>query len=51
MSTTDNRTTVDADAEQHSLVKSIILHLLPGMLMLVFFIVVAPLADAGECLR
>ena len=38
MSTIDNRTIVDADVEQHSLVKPIVLHLLPGVLMLVFFI-------------
>ena len=45
MSTTDNRTLVDADVEQHSLVKSIVLHLLPGVFILVFFVIVAPLAE------
>ena len=43
MSTTGSRTMVDADVEQHSLVKSIVLHLLPGVLILVFFVIVAPL--------
>ena len=45
MSTIANRTMVDADVEQHSLVKSIVLHLLPGVLMLVFFVIAAPLAE------
>jgi hypothetical protein len=38
MSTIDNRTMGDADVEQHSLTKSILLHLLPGVLILVFFV-------------
>ena len=41
MSTRDNHTMVSTDAEQHSLVKSIALHLLPSVLILVFFIIVA----------
>ena len=40
-----NRTMVDAAVEQHSLFKSIVLHLLPGVLILVFFIIAAPLAE------
>jgi len=35
----------EADVEQHSLVKSIILHLLSGVLILVFFVIAAPLAE------
>jgi membrane protease YdiL (CAAX protease family) len=34
------------DAEQHSLGRSVILHLLPGVLILVFFIVFAPILTA-----
>jgi membrane protease YdiL (CAAX protease family) len=45
MSTTDDRTMGDADVEQHSLAKSILLHLLPGVLILVFFIITAPLVE------
>jgi membrane protease YdiL (CAAX protease family) len=36
----------ERDAEQHSLVKSAMLHLLPGVLILVFFIIVAPILRA-----
>lgn len=46
MSTTDEHTLIDAEIEQHSLVKSTVLHLLPGVLMLVFFIIAAPLAES-----
>jgi membrane protease YdiL (CAAX protease family) len=35
----------DADVEQHSLARSIILHLLPGVLILVFFLITAPLVE------
>jgi len=45
MNTTDNRTMIDMDVEQHSLVQSIGLHLLPGVLILVFFVIAAPLAE------
>ncbi len=31
------------DSEQHSIKKSIVLHLLPGFLLLIFFIIVAPI--------
>jgi membrane protease YdiL (CAAX protease family) len=43
MSTTDRHTTVLADVEQHSLAQSTLLHLLPGVLILVFFVITAPL--------
>ncbi len=33
------------DIQQHSMVKSIILHLLPGMLILIFIIIAAPLLE------
>jgi hypothetical protein len=33
------------DPKQHSLAKSIILHLLPGLLILLFYIVTAPIAN------
>jgi membrane protease YdiL (CAAX protease family) len=36
---------VRADAEQHSLGQSIVLHLLPGVLLLVWFVVTGPLAE------
>jgi len=45
MSTIDNRTMGDAGVEQHSLARSIILHLLPGVLILVFFLITAPLVE------
>jgi hypothetical protein len=45
MSTIDNRTMGDAVLEQHSLAKSILLHLLPGVLILVFFVITAPLVE------
>jgi membrane protease YdiL (CAAX protease family) len=38
-------TTVRADAEQHSLGRSIVLHLLPGVLLLVWFVITGPLAE------
>lgn len=37
--------TTEAGVEQHSLVHSTILHLLPGVLILVFYVIVAPLAE------
>jgi membrane protease YdiL (CAAX protease family) len=45
----DNRISSYApDTEQHSLVRSVILHLLPGILILAFFVAVAPiLAEKG----
>ena len=46
MSTMSNVKMADDDVEQHSLLKSIVLHLLPGVLMLAFFIIVAPLAES-----
>jgi membrane protease YdiL (CAAX protease family) len=33
------------DSEQHSLVRSIVLHLLPGLLILLFYIITAPVAQ------
>lgn len=45
MSMMGSRTMADTDVEQHSLVKSIILHLLPGVLILLFFIIVAPIIE------
>lgn len=45
MSAIDNRTIGDADIEQHSLTKSILLHLLPGVLILGFFVIAAPLVE------
>lgn len=36
---------VRADAEQHSLRRSIVLHLLPGVLLLVWFVLTGPLAE------
>jgi membrane protease YdiL (CAAX protease family) len=38
--------TSTADAEQHSLGRSVILHLLPGVLILVFFVAVTPVLTA-----
>jgi membrane protease YdiL (CAAX protease family) len=35
----------ESGVEQHSLVRSIVLHLLPGVLILVFYVIVAPLAE------
>jgi membrane protease YdiL (CAAX protease family) len=35
-----------AGAEQHSLLQSVVLHLLPGILILTFFVVAAPLAES-----
>lgn len=43
--TEDNVTQTEASVEQHSLVQSIALHLLPGVLILLFYIVTAPLAE------
>ena len=34
-----------ANVEQHSLVRSIVLHLLPGVLILLFYLITAPLAE------
>jgi membrane protease YdiL (CAAX protease family) len=44
MSTIGNRIMPDTAVSQHSLSKSILLHLLPGVLILVFFVIAAPLA-------
>lgn len=38
-------TVVRADTEQHSLRQSIVLHLLPGLLLLVWFLITGPLAE------
>ena len=43
--TEDNVTQTEAGVEQHSLVQSIVLHLLPGVLILLFYIITAPLAE------
>ena len=43
--TEDNVTQTEASVEQHSLVQSIVLHLLPGVLILLFYIITAPLAE------
>ena len=40
----DNRSAVD---EQHSVPRTLVLHLLPGVLILVFFVAVAPLVVGG----
>ncbi len=44
MSTVGDTMTVDAEVEQHSVARSTLLHLLPGVLILIFFIITAPLA-------
>lgn len=43
--TDESITTTEAGVEQHSLVRSIVLHLLPGVLILVFYVIAAPLAE------
>jgi inner membrane protein involved in colicin E2 resistance len=43
--TEDDVTQTEASVEQHSLVQSIVLHLLPGVLILLFYIITAPLAE------
>jgi membrane protease YdiL (CAAX protease family) len=43
--TDESIATPEAGIEQHSLVRSIVLHLLPGVLILVFYVIVAPLAE------
>jgi uncharacterized protein len=45
MSKTGNISTSESDIEQHSIIKSIILHLLPGVLILIFYIIVAPIFE------
>lgn len=45
MSTIGCNTTVDVGVQQHSLLRSTVLHLLPGVLILVFFVIAAPLAE------
>ncbi|HAJ95236.1 MAG TPA: hypothetical protein DCP02_03285 [Actinobacteria bacterium] len=45
MSQTDNVSTSESNIEQHSIVKSIILHLLPGILVLICFIIAAPIFE------
>jgi hypothetical protein len=40
----DNSSAVD---EQHSVPRTLVLHLLPGVLILVFFVAVAPLVVRG----
>lgn len=45
MSQTDNVSTPESNIEQHSIIKSIILHLLPGILVLICFIVAAPIFE------
>lgn len=45
MSQTDKVSTPESNIEQHSITKSITLHLLPGILVLLFFIIVAPLFE------
>jgi membrane protease YdiL (CAAX protease family) len=45
MIATGNCSMTDKDVEQHALGTSIVLHLLPGVLMLVFFVIVAPLVE------
>jgi hypothetical protein len=42
--TEDAFTQTEASVEQHSLVQSVVLHLLPGVLTLLFYIITAPLA-------
>jgi membrane protease YdiL (CAAX protease family) len=42
--TEDNVTQTEAGVDQHSPVQSIVLHLLPGVLILLFYIITAPLA-------
>ena len=47
----DATTTLSQDSgalyEQHSLARTLVLHLLPGVLMLVFFVAIAPLVVGG----
>ena len=38
-------TTLRAGADQHALGRSIVLHLLPGVLLLVWFVITGPLAE------
>ncbi|MCJ7665141.1 MAG: CPBP family intramembrane metalloprotease [Actinobacteria bacterium] len=45
MSQTDNVSTSESNIEQHSIIKSIILHLLPGILILIFYIIVGPIFE------
>lgn len=45
MSKTGNVSTSESNIEQHSIIKSIILHLLPGILILIFYIIVAPIFE------
>lgn len=42
MSTVGDTMTVDVEVEQHSLGRSTLLHLLPGVLILIFFVIAAP---------
>jgi len=44
MSTVDDRVAAGSDIDQHSIPRSIVLHLLPGVLTLIFFVIAAPLA-------
>lgn len=45
MSQTDNVSTSESNIEQHSIIRSIILHLLPGILILICFIIAAPIFE------
>lgn len=45
MAQTDNVSTSESNIEQHSIIKSIILHLLPGILILICFIIFAPIFE------
>lgn len=45
MSTIDHNTTVGVGVQQHSVVRSTVLHLLPGVFILVVFTIAAPLAQ------
>ncbi|MCJ7665358.1 MAG: hypothetical protein MUO59_01315, partial [Actinobacteria bacterium] len=45
MTQTDNISTSESNIEQHSIIKSIILHLLPGILILIFYVIVGPIFE------
>jgi len=45
MTQTDNISASESNIEQHSIIKSIILHLLPGILILIFYVIVGPIFE------
>jgi len=45
MSQTDNILTSESNIKQHSIIKSIVLHLLPGILIVIFYTIFAPIFE------